>query len=187
MTSPLADLFRDHSEDEETTPERDHPVTEAPTRLAPLKGGRLTMQEQAQALAADTMRAAWRRFRTACQHPGGFVHGLMGEKPPSVTEQVAYAEGRTWVTAGHDDGVADVAGTLYQRFIGINGVAYHNGMSALYAKPFRMAVFLVIFAAFSVPVVLALGWLPWLIFTVFVRVTVFPLAVAALRPKGVTK
>ena len=174
MTTRLDDLLHD-------------PAEPAGSRVPALDGRRLSMQEQAQALAADTWRAGWRRFRKACSAPGGFIHGLMSEKPPSVTEQVAYAEGRTWVTAGHDDGIADVAGSVYQRFIGINGVAYHNGMSALYAKPFRMAVFLVIFAAFSVPVVLALGWLPWLIFTVFVRVTVFPLAVAALRPKGVTK
>ena len=187
MSTPFADLFRDHDEDGETTPERDHPVTGAPTRLAPLKGGRLTMQEQAQALAADTMRAAWRHFRTACQHPGGFVHGLMGEKPPSVTEQVAYAEGRTWVTAGHDDGVADVAGTVYQRFVGIQGVAYHDAMAAIYQKPFRMGVYLLGFTTVTVPVLHYLGWIGWLAIYTLLRVIVFPLAVAALRPKGVTK
>ena len=145
------------------------------------------MQEQAQALAADTMRAAWRRFRTACQHPGGFIHGLMSQKPTSVTEQVTYAEGKAWVTAGHDGAIFDGIGTVYQRFAGINGVAYHNAMSAIYAKPFRMAIYLLAFAGVSAVVILNWGWLPWLITYVLVRVIVFPLAVAALRPKGVTK
>ena len=164
-----------------------HDPEPAGSRVPALDGRRLSMQEQAQALAADTWRAGWRRFRKACSAPGGFIHGLMSEKPPSVTEQVAYAEGKRWVTAGHDDGIADVAGSAYHRFIGINGLAWHNAMGALYAKPFRLGVAAVIFAVFSVPVVLALGWLPWLIITALLRVIVFPLAVAALRPKGVTK
>jgi hypothetical protein len=165
----------------------DGPAEPAGSRVPALEGRRLTVQEQAHALAKDTARAGWRRFRKACAEPGGFIHALMSEKPPSVTEQVAYAEGRRWVTAGHDGGIADVAGTAYHKLIGINGVAWHDAMAALYAKPFRLAVALVIFAVFSVPVVLALGWLPWLITTVFLRAAIFPLAVWALRPKGVTK
>jgi hypothetical protein len=174
MTAHLDDLLHDEAEP-------------AGSRVPALDGRRLSMQEQAQALAADTWRAAWRRFRKACEHPGGFVHGLMSQKPPSVTEQVAYAEAKQWVTAGHDGGIADVAGTLYQRFAGVNGVAYHDAMAGLYAKPFRLAVALMIFAVFSVPVVMALGWLPWLALVLVLRVIVFPLAVTALRPKGVSK
>jgi hypothetical protein len=161
-----------------------HDPEPAGSRVPALDGRRLSMQEQAQALAKDTGRAAWRRFRKACAEPGGFIHALMAEKPPSVTEQVTYAEGKRWVTAGHDGGIADVAGTAYQRFIGVNGVAWHDAMAALYAKPFRLAVAVVIFAVFSVPVVLALGWLPWLIVVLVLRLIVFPLAVTALRPRG---
>jgi hypothetical protein len=171
MTNTLDDLL-------------DGPAKPAGSRVPALEGRRLSVQEQAQALAADTWRAGWRRFRKACGTPGGFIHGLMAEKPPSVTEQVAYAEGKRWVTAGHDDGVADVAGSAYHRFIGIQGVAWHDAMAALYAKPFRLAAAMVIVAVFSAPVVLALGWFPWLIITALLRVIVFPLAVAALRPKG---
>ena len=176
-THTFSDMF--HHDDE--------PAEPAGSRVPALDGRRLTVQEQAQALAADTWRAGWRRFRKACQHPSGFVHGLMAEKPPSVTEQVTYAEGRKWVTAGHDDGAADVAGTAYHRFIGIQGVAYHNSMASIYQKPFRMGVYLAIFIPVTAVVVWKLGWLPWLAIYTLVRVIVFPLAVAALRPKGVTK
>jgi hypothetical protein len=172
MTAKLDDLLHD-------------PAEPAGSRVPALDGRRLSMQEQAQALAADTMRAGWRRFRKACQHPAGMIHGLMAEKPPSVTEQVAYAEGRKWVTAGHDDGIADVAGSLYHRFVGFQGVAYHDAMAAIYQKPFRMGVYLLIFAVVTVPVLHFWGWLGWLTTYAVLRVIVFPLAVAALRPKGV--
>jgi hypothetical protein len=171
MTAKLDDLLHDDTEP-------------AGSRVPALDGRRLTVQEQAQALAADTWRAAWRRFRKACQHPGGFVHGLMSQKPPSITEQVAYAEGKAWVTAGHDGAIFDVIGTVYQRFVGIQGVAYHDAMASVHQKPFRMGVYLVAFTVVSVPVVRFWGWLAWLIIYGLLRVVVFPLVVTALRPKG---
>ena len=165
-----------------------HEPEPAGSRVPALDGRRLSMQEQAQALAKDTARAVWRQFRKACQHPGGFIHGLMAQKPASVAEQVAYTESKAWVTAGHDGGFADAAGTAYQKYIAIPGVAYHDAMSAIYARPvWRMGVFLAVLVAVSAPIVLALGWLPWLIITAFLRLVVFPLAVTALRPKGATK
>ncbi len=173
-THTFRDMFRD-----------DEPAEPAGHRVTALEGRRLTVREQAQAAAEGAGRTAWRRFRTACKRPGGFVHGLMSEKPPSVVEQVAYTESKAWVTTGHEDGFCDVAGSWYQRVIGINGVAYHDAMSAIYARPvWRFGVTAAAFTALSVILASWLGLTAYVIIVAFLRVIVFPVAVTVLRPRG---
>lgn len=173
-THTFRDMFRDD----------DEPAEPAGHRVTALEGRRLTVREQAQAAAEDAGRTAWRRFRAACKRDGGFVHGLMSEKPPSVAEQVAYAESKAWVTTGHEDGVFDVAGSAYQRFTGISGVAYHDAMAALYARPLRFGIFLGVFTALSVILASWLGLTAYVIIAAFLRLIVFPVAVTVLRPRG---
>jgi hypothetical protein len=105
--------------------------------LVKLGGGRMNAAEQILVIARHALRVARRRARDLADREGGWINGLLAGKPPSVREQAEYLEQRKWLPPGHEGGVADRAGAIYHRFIGLPGVAAGNAISATCARPFR--------------------------------------------------
>ena len=122
--------------------------------LAPEEGERMGALAQCAAVVRHAFRVARRRGRDLAERDGGWVNGLLAAKPPSVAEQREYLRTRAWLPAGHEGGIADKAGTWYQRLIGVPGVALGNAVSATFARPFRLACALIVLGA-----VIALAWM----------------------------
>jgi hypothetical protein len=113
----------------------------APAASQPLirlrEGRKMTLGDQTRALAGQTWRQVRRNFREMRKHPGGMINGWLADPGPSVDDQIAYKREKRWVPLGHDDGVADKAGTAYQSAIGIPGVAFFGACKGIVARPFR--------------------------------------------------
>lgn len=136
--------------------EREEPPDEAPAPgPAPETRQEAPAAPEPQALAVipHAFRTARRRAEALAEREGGWVNGLLAGKPPSVAEQREYLRVRAWLPPGHEGGIADRAGVVYHRVVGIPGVALGNWVSATCARPFRFCWTL---AAFILLLVLVL-------------------------------
>jgi hypothetical protein len=121
----------------------------------PLAGAPMTIREQTTAVLACAFRASVARMRDLSRREGGPLHALLSGKPPSVIEQCEYARSREWVPEGHNGGFADRLGVLYHVVLGRPGVAAGNTVSAIFARPLRLA--LVVFTIGVVVLVVAIA------------------------------
>ena len=163
MTSPrdlLAVLRGDGTaEDAPEAPEAPQAATEDPRPPAPLilRGGKMTPQQQVWAAFSHAVLAARHHARAQSRREGGLVNGLMNGKPPSFREQSEYAASRAWVPPGHEGGLAERAGVLYHAVIGKPGVALGNTISAVFARPLRLAIAAFLLGTFMLFVFIWLG------------------------------
>jgi hypothetical protein len=119
-------------------------------KLVMLQGGQMGAGDQAREAVAHAYRVALLRFREARKREGGLIHGLMIARPPSVQEQCDYAASRAWVPPGHDGGIAEMAGAVYHLLIGRPGVAFFNLGSAIFSRPLRLLLTLLILSMLSI-------------------------------------
>lgn len=101
------------------------------------EGRQMTFAEQTRAAARQAWRQARRNIREMRNHPGGMINHWLAQAGPSVDDQSRYKREKRWVPLGHDDGVADKAGTAYHTVIGVPGVAFFGACKAIVARPFR--------------------------------------------------
>lgn len=142
----------------EPTQEQAPGVAGASTQPIPvvvLAGTQMRGWQQLAALAAHGGRATASRWRELRERDGGLVHGLLHARPPSVAEQCGYARDRAWLPAGHEGGIADMAGTVYHILIGRPGVAAGDLIAGICARPLRFAIACAVVLATAVP---ALIW-----------------------------
>lgn len=138
--------------------EPEEPLDEAPAPAPPPEARQevpAAPEPQALAVIPHAFRVASRRAKALAEREGGWVNGLLAGKPPSVAEQREYLRTRAWLPPGHEGGIADRAGAVYHRVIGIPGVALGNWISATCARPFRFAWTLLAFALLLVLVLQA--------------------------------
>ena len=162
MTLPLLRLRSAPSEVPEPevpapdTPLAAHPETAAQPAapVAVKEAAAMPVLAQRAAVARHAFTMARKRGAEMSRREGGWVNAVLSAHPPSVHEQREYLRTRAWLPPGHEGGIADKAGTVYQRLIGVPGVAFGNWISATAARPFRFAWTAVIFAA-----LIALIWL----------------------------
>lgn len=117
------------------------PAPAGPASTEPIirlrEGRKMTVGNEARAVVGQVWRQARRNLREMRHHPGGMINGWLAAQGPSVDDQIAYKREKRWVPLGHDDGVADKAGTAYQTVIGVPGVAFFGACKAIVARPFR--------------------------------------------------
>jgi hypothetical protein len=122
-------------------------ITVQPAAPAPAEGAQMSTLLHCRIVLAHAFTVARRRAKEAAEREGGWLNALLAAKPPSVNEQRDYLRTRGWLPAGHEGGIADVAGRWYHRLVGIPGVAAGNAVSALCARPFRFFCALIVFGA----------------------------------------
>ena len=118
--------------------------------LVALEGGQMAWHDQTRAALAHAYRIARLRSSELQRREGGMVRGLLDAQPGSVQDQRDYAKSRAWVPAGHDGGIAEWCGVIYHALIGRPAVAFFNACSAIFARPLRLALAVLILGVVTV-------------------------------------
>lgn len=110
-----------------------------------LEGGQVAAITQAGAAIRHAFRTGRRRAKDLAGREGNVVAGLIAAQPESVQQHQQYLHSRGWIPPGHETGgVVERAGVLYHLLIGTRGVAWHNARSAMYARPYRWAIWFLV-------------------------------------------
>src|SRR5262249_33923457 len=110
---------------------RVRPVSRLPVGL---DGAQVPVTVQARVALTQTRAAIRAYWKARIGQDGGVVNGMLGWHPPSVTEQIEYAQKRRWVSPGHESGLFERAGARFQRRHGIPGVALGNAITGIHAR-----------------------------------------------------
>ena len=150
LPRPLSLVPRDSTAEEGEVPATPGPA--APAALVPLSGRRMSVREQSAAAVTHAFRTGWRRARDLARREGGLVHGLLAARPPSVLEHFQYGTSRAWVPPGHDGGLAERLGVLYNRTIGAALVLAGEVLIGTGHKPLRffLALFTILAAVTAI-------------------------------------
>jgi hypothetical protein len=74
----------------------------------------------------------------AAARPGGLLHSLVADSPPSAAEHLGYVGSGAWLPPGHPGGASRLAGQTYGYTLGLLGVTIGNGIAWTFHKPMRL-------------------------------------------------
>jgi hypothetical protein len=115
------------------------------------------MSTRQQATAA--IRHAWQQARLHWRQSrrSGILNWFEDWKPASVTEQIAYRNGRGWVPEGHDGGLSDQFGVAYHTYWAVPAKYVLNFACWIVERPFRFFAASGLFALFVTAVCVVLS------------------------------
>jgi hypothetical protein len=135
--------------------ERHHEQSSGPAAVA-LRGGTVSLGEQAQQALWLAWRTARRRVRDQLAEEGSLLHRGYTYRPPSLEQVREHARSRSWVPAGHEGGIAETMGVIFYTLIAPAGVAFGNAVSGIWSRQISFYIAMVFIIPVTVMTVIGL-------------------------------